>query len=345
MEAVQAIAEMITTGLGAERAASTPCLATYAEIKPFREAQSVPNFKNMPSVAPPAPEVPRPTSPIVELLMTPGSQPEGPQKAADWRVVLAKKIWGMLWVKGRRRWTVLVVTIGLMMAGLAFAIHHAQQGRCDCKGLQRQIDQNRKWLQEQRQMLALHQRWLEELRRGSNPSRSKRSIVPSVPVMLELLAKGYSRADVLNYFRQGRIPTEQPTPAADEEPLPEEIDKAKAEPQETATKIGRDYEGDLDNNVTEFHIGGGTQNAITTAHMALSAATLVMTLGIVFLLIARLAACRLPANQNAPEPEIPLQDLGVQREADEELAEVAPAGFDPVDLRNHPGAPGVLHAL
>lgn len=116
---------------------------------------------------------------------------------------LARKVMAWLWVKGRRRWLVVGALILVMLGVTTWALK-TREGGCDCGEIHRRLEAIDQQLLEQRKLLAVHQRWIEDLMR---PRRTSRALVPSLQVMLDLLDQGHSQAQILEYLRTGQVPT------------------------------------------------------------------------------------------------------------------------------------------
>lgn len=133
---------------------------------------------------------------------TAGLTKQGGEVKVLWAAL--RSLAGLLWVKGRRRW-VCVGALFLVLGGLTI---WALQTRlsCNCGDLQKQLDQHQEWIKEHHKLMAIHQRWWEEeLNKGSR-NRVTRAVVPSLQVMMDMLAEGHSKAEILHYFRTGVPP-------------------------------------------------------------------------------------------------------------------------------------------
>lgn len=335
---MEAMAEMLHRIPAAiERAASAPCLSAVSGDRPLLEHGSSPSGLNLlPSVS------------IQTSVDTPAdatlSVETGPTTAAkertDWRVTLAKWIWGRLWVKGRRRYVVLTLVVLLALGGLAIYLRHLEAQQCDCQWIQQQHDELRKNVLDQRRLLEIHQRWWEAMKRDATPRRVARSIVPSVQVMKDLLAKGFTRAEVVEYFREGRLPgkeavVQDPNNVTEIRPDPGS-DAVEVEKTSTETELVTTVDPIIDDlqvksNAANIQAKEETLNpyepnpvyrvGFETAHMTLCIATVLLSMGMILVVISKMSFRRRPRPQE--------QGLCEERRPMVEMASIVDASREP----------------
>lgn len=300
--------DAMTSALG--RTVSAPCVSAICGDHPLPTAASSPNLlEGLAAIV----GTPREAPPVVVPAPSPVEPVKGP--GTDWRLDLLRKVWSRLWVKGRRRWVVLTLILTLVIGGLAVAIGRLQSQGCDCAKIEREMDHMKTLILDQRRLLGIHQRYWEETKREPGASRFARSIVPSVQVMMELLAKGYTRTEVLNYFHDRRAPTAQEGP--DNLPKPNldtpdiSVPAAEAETleetlNEQISALNATAEAEEQSEDPVYRVG------VVAAHMSMCVVTAGLSVVAVIIALTKLSFCHRSATQGptAPEDGIPMADLG-----------------------------------
>lgn len=346
-----------------ERATNVPGLTSVSGDRPrapIVRSQSLSDV--LPSITIPTPEA----MVTVATLTEEAGLETANKNRTDWKLALVKGLWNRLWVQGRRRYVVLAVVALLTVGGLVLYLKHLEAQQCDCQRMQQQYDELKQNVLDQRRLLGIHQRWWEHSKRDQTLQRTVRSIVPSVQVMKDLLAKGCTRAEVLEYFHEGRLPdrtvvVQDPSRSTSTEPSQTEANIKKEGPPAGQDKAIANIEPPADtppvlfdpsNNPTDAKIvnsldqGPVYRAGLETAHMTLCIATVVLSMGMILVVVSKLSFSRRTRmrDQNIEE-RVPMVELAsivnVSREPmapsdGPEAREQTPEGWHNINLGGQP---------